>query len=52
MGKIEIGIIACVILVLFYSFCGDKLETKEDKILAKIFINLWLMLQIIIMVWG
>ena len=30
----------------------DKLELKEDKILVKILMNLWLMLQIIIMVWG
>lgn len=48
----KIGIIVCMILVLFYGFGGDKLETKENKILAKIFMNLWLMLQIIIMVWG
>lgn len=48
----KIGIIACMILVLSYSFAIDRLELKEDKFLAKIFMNLWLMLQIIIMVWG
>ena len=52
MEKIEIGIITCMILVLLYGFYSDKAETKENKILAKIFMNLWLMLQIIIMVWG
>lgn len=47
-----IEIIACMIFVLLYSFAINKLESKEDKFLSKIFMNLWLMLQIIIMVWG
>ena len=47
-----IAIITCMILTLAYGFGVTKFTLRDNEFLAKIFMNLWLMLQIIIIVWG